>query len=120
MKNIILVIGIIISTCFISIDTWAQGKANNVETLFTVEGQCGMCKKRIEDAAYIPGVRRAEWSVETQTLKVVYNANKTDKEKIKQAILKVGHDVDGTEANQDAFKKLPKCCNYRDPNLHKH
>lgn len=95
-------------------------KSKNTQVTFQVEGQCGMCKKRIEEAAYIPGVRRAEWTVASQTLTVTYNTKRTSEREIAEAVLLVGHEVNGEEANEEAFKKLPACCNYKDPNMHKH
>ena len=42
---------------FISIPSF--GQSNITETTLEVDGLCGMCKKRIENAAYIQGRR---WS----------------------------------------------------------
>ena len=39
---------------------------------FKVSGNCEMCKARIEKAAKIDGVIKAEWSDETKLLTLVY------------------------------------------------
>ena len=73
-----------------------------------------MCEKRIEEAALIKGVKLAEWSKETQTIKVMYKAQKTDLKNIKQAIADAGHDTDSLKAAEAVYAKLPDCCAYRD------
>lgn len=99
-----------------SIQLFAQ-KDNKINTeTIEVEGMCGMCKKRIENAAYIKGVKRAEWNPETKKLTVVYNTKTTSREKIVQSIVKAGHDADGVQAEEKTVQELPACCNYRDPN----
>ncbi|MNE59814.1 hypothetical protein D3C80_1549320 [compost metagenome] len=73
-----------------------------------------MCKKRIEDAAYIKGVKRADWDQKTQELKLVYNTDKTDLKTIEQSIARKGHDAGAILADKDQYKKLPSCCAYND------
>ncbi len=81
-----------------------------------VTGNCGMCKTRIENAAYIPGVKRAEWSKQTQQLEVVFRPSKTSKEAIEKAIAAAGHDTESVKADQKSYEKLPACCSYRESN----
>ena len=78
-----------------------------------VAGNCAMCKKRIEDAAYTKGVKRADWSAETQMLTVVYRPSKTDTAAIQQNIAKAGHQAGATLANEKAYEALPGCCHYK-------
>lgn len=85
-----------------------------VEAEFRVDGVCKMCKTRIENAAYIKGVKFTEWSKETQTLKVAYNTTKTDLESIHASIAAIGHSTSMVEADTIAYKKLPACCAYQD------
>ena len=54
--------------------------SKNTEKEFLVDGVCKMCKARIENAAYIKGVKYCEWNKETQTIKVVFNGEKTNLE----------------------------------------
>jgi hypothetical protein len=37
-----------------------------------------MCEERIENAAYIQGVKKADWSQETHLLELIYNSSKVD------------------------------------------
>lgn len=107
MKNLIVLITLIFSSLF----SFAQSDIRT-ET-FKVEGNCGMCKKRIEDAAYIKGVKRADWDKETQKLTVIYNADKTKSATIHKSIAKAGHSTAKMEATEADYKKLPECCQYK-------
>ncbi|MBU3675979.1 MAG: hypothetical protein FGM54_02200 [Chitinophagaceae bacterium] len=88
----------------------AQSKTNN-DTIH-VSGNCSMCKKRIEEAAYIKGVKLAEWNKSTRVLNVVYTS-KTNKQAIINAVLSAGHDASGQKAKDQQYAKLPSCCAYR-------
>jgi len=75
-----------------------------------------MCKKRIENAAYIKGVKRADWNEETHILTVVYRTSKTDAQQIEHSIAKAGHTTENVEATEEDYKKLPECCQYKTNN----
>ncbi|MBC8124962.1 MAG: heavy-metal-associated domain-containing protein [Candidatus Kapabacteria bacterium] len=80
-----------------------------------VSGNCGSCKKRIVKAAEtLPSVEDAAWDKKTKIFTAEYDDTKTTPEAIKQAILKVGYDVEGVTADQEAYSKLPDCCKYKD------
>jgi len=103
---------IILSILFTSVFSFAQQKDIITET-YKVEGNCNMCKKRIEDAAFIKGVKRAEWDKETQQLKVVYVPSKTSADKILTAVAKAGHSSDKITATEADYNNLPECCHYK-------
>ena len=93
----------------------AQNNHKEIKTVtFSVKGNCEQCKKRIENAADIKGVKQSEWDVKTQTIKVIFRADKVSEQQIKEAIAKAGHDVDGVKAPDENYSKLPSCCKYRD------
>ncbi len=81
---------------------------------FTVKGVCGMCEKRIENAALIKGVIKADWDKHTQEVEVVYRTKKADIKDIHKAIAKAGHDTSEETATDEAYQNLPDCCAYRD------
>ena len=92
----------------------AQEKQKKIQTAeFEVDGVCNMCKKRIEEGALIKGVRFAEWNKHTQMLKVIYSTKLTDVESIQTAIAAAGYDTEGVKGSDEAYDKLPKCCQYR-------
>ncbi|MBK1439025.1 TonB-dependent receptor [Parapedobacter sp. ISTM3] len=80
--------------------------------LFTVAGNCGMCKSRIEKAAKDAGAETAVWDAESQQLRLAVNPKLTDIATIKKSIAAAGHDVDGLRADNEAYNALPECCLY--------
>lgn len=99
-------------------DAVAQGR-NVEEVEFTVLGNCGMCKDRIESAAYsVRGVRSANWDQEKQLLTLTFRTDRTDQETVEKAIAKVGHDTENFLTDEETHANLHHCCIYeRDPEL---
>ncbi len=108
----------IVFTLFIPEQSMAQGR-NVEEVEITVLGNCGMCKDRIERAAYtVRGVRRADWNQQEQKLTLAFRADRTDQETIERAIAKAGHDTENFLADDETHANLHHCCIYeRDPEL---
>lgn len=110
---------IFLSFIFFSGTLTAQeaGKEKDVVTeKVMVSGSCSMCKKRIEKAAYVKGVKFAEWDKEAKQLTVVYKPSKTSMDKILQSVADAGHDSEKFTATKETYSKLPECCNYRTGN----
>jgi periplasmic mercuric ion binding protein len=100
----------------ISINGKAQSNAKNValktETI-KVNGNCESCKIRIEKAAKIDGVSKAEWSDETKILTLVYDPTKVTSDDVQKKIAAVGHDTEKYKADDKTYNSLPGCCKYR-------
>ena len=111
MKTIITIMLFVLANV-----AFAQDKKTETKEL-KVPGNCEQCKKRIENAASIKGVKNATWSAKTSTLTVIYKKDKTNVDEIIKAILFSGHDVDTLKAPTLTYDNLPECCKYRD---HKH
>ena len=79
----------------------------------TVSGDCGGCRDRIEEAAFIKGVRKAHWEQKTQVLTISFKPDKTSLEKIAKSLAEAGYDSRLQNANETAYSKLPSCCHYR-------
>ncbi len=97
---------------FLSLTATAQKKIQT-DTL-EVTGVCEMCQKRIEKAAFIKGVKLAEWDKDSQRLTVIYKTKKTDLDEISTAVANAGHDNGKKKAPAEAYAELPDCCAYRD------
>ncbi len=83
------------------------------EAEFRVLGNCGMCKDRIERAAYgVRGVRFAEWDMDEQMLTVRYRDSRTNQEEIERAIAKAGHDTENFLTSDEKYANLHHCCIY--------
>jgi outer membrane receptor for ferrienterochelin and colicins len=79
-----------------------------------VDGVCGMCKERIEEALDIKGVKFAEWDEFYKVLTVRYNKTVITNDAIQQAVAAVGHDTEKYKASDAVYNKLHGCCKYRD------
>lgn len=95
--------------CFLSLSMFAQSKTDTVK----VWGSCEDCKAKIEKAAKKAGATSADWSDETYLLVVNYNSDKTSSFAIQKSIAAVGYDTQDVKADDAAYKKLPKCCQYK-------
>jgi len=107
MKNIFLILGFLFS---LSIYSQASVKTITI----AVKGNCEQCKKRIENAADIKGVKICTWDEHAQSAVVTYNPAKVTPEQIEQAIATSGHDAGNSKSPDAAYKKLPNCCQYKD------
>ena len=83
-----------------------------------VSGVCGMCEERIERAAFVKGVKKAEWDKKTQQLVLTYKEGKCDLDEVHNAIAAAGHNTDKVKATEDAYGKLPGCCQYNEGDVH--
>lgn len=110
MKKIILVL--LVSLFGFAIQ--AQEKKNkNAKANVEVKGNCEMCKKRIEKAAYsVTGVKSAVWHSEDQQLHLVYNEQKCSATDVVKAVAKAGHDTKDIKADKEDYDKLHECCQY--------
>jgi copper chaperone CopZ len=121
MKNIVSIlsfIAILICSNSLTAQTVKSAQKSVVppvtETL-KVSGVCGMCKKRIEKAAFgVKGIESAKWNVKDQLLTITFDSKKTTKEAIANRIAAAGHDVEMVKAAEKSYTKLPDCCRYRD------
>ena len=114
MKRIVVFLLVIFSSSIV----FAQQNKDIVTEHYKVSGNCDKCKKRIENAAYIKGVKRAEWSKETGELTVTYRPSQTSANTILQHIAKVGHESELAKADAAAYEKLPHCCAYKETGKH--
>lgn len=110
MKKIVL----LVLACLFSLTMVAQEKkSKNKKVVIKVAGNCGMCEKRIEKAAYsVKGVKDAEWHVDCQDIHLVIDETKCSAEDVAKAIAAVGHDTGSVKAQDTVYNQLHGCCNY--------
>lgn len=112
MKSIISIIFtlvLILGTVNISQAQDAEPKEKKIK--IQTSAICGMCEERIEsNMAYEKGVKSVELDDKTKIVTITYKTAKTDPEKLRKAISKLGYDADDVEADPKAYAKLPKCC----------
>ncbi len=93
--------------------------AQTSEVTFWVNGVCGMCEKRIESALInSPGVKFADWDIETLQVKVAYNSKKLSEQKLHEIVAGVGHDTQKVRAKDEDYAKVNGCCKYRTLDKH--
>jgi len=117
MKRITAIIALLL--CSLGFAS-AQDKKDIVTEKIKVSGTCGQCKKRIEDAAYISGVKRAEWDKNTKELTITYRPSKTSLKQIEEHIAQAGHDAGEVRAPEKSYQELPECCAYKEEHAHDH
>ena len=81
--------------------------------IIKVGGNCESCKSRIEKAAKIEGVTKADWNEKTKKLTLVYDPSKVRSADIQKKIADVGHDTPLFRAEAKVYNALPSCCKYR-------
>ena len=79
---------------------------------FQVNGVCEMCKKRIETALDVKGIRLADWNIKTKFCRVKFNSEVISENKIHQLIAKLGHDTSKCKATDEDYNNLYYCCHY--------
>jgi periplasmic mercuric ion binding protein len=105
----------ILFTCLLcSLNVMAQQDKGTATATISVKGNCEECKKRIENAADIKGVKFSEWNETTQAITVTYKTDKVSLEQIEKAIAASGHDTKNIKSGKPAYNQLPSCCKYRD------
>jgi len=73
--------------------------------------QCATCAERLEKAVYeVKGVKRVDIDEKENTLKIVFNNQKTNLDAIRTAINKAGYDADDAKADVEAYTSLDDCC----------
>lgn len=111
MKKYLVVLLAVLGVAFTS--TAQEKKSKNAKVDVEVKGNCDMCKKRIEKAAFsVKGVKSADWHSDDQMLHLIIDENKTDALKVEEAVAKAGHDTKDVKATQDTYESLHGCCQY--------
>lgn len=108
MKTIKLTILFLLTFAAVS---FAQQKASQKVVIKTPTVQCEMCKTKIE--RYLtrePGISEVKVDYKKKTTTVTYLTDRNNIEQIKTAIANAGYDADDVTADEEAYKKLPKCC----------
>ena len=110
MKKLVL----LVFACLFSLTMVAQEKkSKNKKVEFKVAGNCGMCEKRIEKAAYsVEGVKSAEWHADHNMIHLVIDETKCSAEDVSKAIAGIGHDTANVKAQDSVYEKLHGCCLY--------
>lgn len=112
MKKLMSSLGFIALFIFLSIDSTTAQSSIVTDTL-VVNGDCNMCKKRIETACFgLKGMKTASWDDEALKLIVSYDSKKTSADAILKRVALIGYDNQNYKADDKAYYKLDECCQY--------
>ncbi len=79
-----------------------------------VQGNCGMCKTRIEKAALsVEGVTSATWDLQKKELEFEFDHQLTNQNIVSEMVAQAGHDTESDKAPDVTYNALPACCKYR-------
>ena len=108
-KSVFIVLFVSFSLLSFAQESSSKNEKKSIEVL----GNCDMCKKRIEKAAFsVKGVKFASWDNSSGQLRLIYNGLKTDIDTIEKQIAAAGHDTEHHNASKDIYDQLPACCQY--------
>ena len=97
--------------CFVSAGFAQYQKVSGKGVIKTATVQCDKCKDRVEFfIAREYGVTSVKVNIKQKTTTVTWLNDRTTLENIKVAIANLGFAADDIEAEESAFKRLPKEC----------
>ena len=101
---------------FLSILLFSNFSAQTKTFKAKVDGNCGMCKERIETAVKADkNAKSADWNMSKKVLTVSYDSSKTDQKSILKSVAEVGHDNEMFRASDKVYDDLDACCQYDRP-----
>jgi len=93
--------------------TACNAQIKNAKTEYVkIYGNCGMCGKTIEKAGNLKKVASVDWDKDNKMTTLTYDMKKTNQAEILKRIALAGYDSDSFLAPEDAYSKLPNCCQY--------
>lgn len=109
MKRSILLLGLLFAFGM----NHGQAQIKNQKTVTAkVKGNCGMCKKTIENAGNEKNISSVVWNADSETATINFDPNKTNEEAILKKIAQAGYDNESFRAPDDVYAKLHECCLY--------
>lgn len=89
----------------------AQIKNAKTESV-KIYGNCEMCKSTIEKAGIVKKIAQLDWNKDTKMATITFDSTKTNQNEILKRIALAGYDSDQFIAPDEAYSKLPNCCQY--------
>ena len=111
MKKISIILTMVLLYGCLSIIN--QNSANNIkiDEIIIPTAQCNMCVAKIGDALNgVDGILKYKVELETDQVKIKYNADMISLKGIEQLISKAGYQANNLPADIDAYNKLAMCC----------
>jgi copper chaperone CopZ len=109
MKSINILVAITVLLSFTACSV--QIKNATTESV-KINGNCAMCKSTIEKAGNVKQVAMVDWNKDTKMATLIYDTTRTNQNEILKRIALAGYDSEQFLAPDDAYSKLPDCCQY--------
>ena len=77
-----------------------------------VDGDCPMCEKTIETAAFRKGEAHADWDVDAKTAVITIDSTRTTVDAVLRRIAEAGYDNERFLSPDKVYAGLPGCCQY--------
>lgn len=103
---------VIAAASLMVLTTFCNSNAQTTKVKFKVFGNCEMCKKTIETALDVKGVKSANWNTETKIIEISYQSDKISDDKLHELIAASGYDTEKKKGSDKAYSDLPGCCQY--------
>lgn len=88
-----------------------QAKATETVTINVKGVQCNMCVGNIEKGlGKLDGIASVKVDLDRKVATVEYVSTKLNQSQIEAAIADIGYDANEVKRNEEAYEKLPKCC----------
>lgn len=72
---------------------------------------CNSCVEMLQNnLPFEKGIHKATVDTENNEILIDYNPKKTDKDKVRKAIAKMGVQADDVPADPEGVKEMPECC----------
>ena len=111
MKNISLILTMVLLYGCFSIKNQNSTKNINIDEIIISTAQCNMCVANIGNALNgVDGILKYKVELETDQVKIKYNADMISLQGIEQLISKAGYQANNLPADVDAYNKLSMCC----------
>jgi periplasmic mercuric ion binding protein len=107
----------LLALLFINLASFAQQKVAD-KAIISIPGlqPCEECAEKLQLVlSREEGVTGIKINVKKKNITVTWLTDRTNKENIKVAIANLGYAADDIEAEETAYKRLPKCCKIPDP-----
>ncbi|MBL0128296.1 MAG: heavy-metal-associated domain-containing protein [Flavobacteriales bacterium] len=88
------------------------GIENAITVTVRINGDCDMCKTRIDKVGSVKGEAAVDWDTDAKTASVTYDSTRTDLDAILQRVADAGYDTERFRATDPAYRALPGCCQY--------
>ena len=117
IKNVNVSKTVIVLLMFFSMTAFSQKKDNIKTAVIKTMIYCDHCKqcetcgdKFNKDLYNEDGIKRVDIDSKAMTITVIYDSRKTDMDKIRLFISKLGYDADDIKADPAGVAKLDGCC----------